>query len=224
MLVLVTKKTLKTQFCDSLENLCVDYIARTGDKSDLQWVPFASLVLMKLGENNAISREENLPQETAPSLSKVNSASILQAEETNSATELVNPEGKISSCKTVEQLEEISGCNPSNIKDADDAGVIVDIYEIHIERTGEFDKLNWLPQSIQDEIYQRLGRGSRPLDFELGEKVRGVDLYSAYCSKAGVVTRLTPGLISVAWEDGKFNTHYAEDLEIILESLSLKAA
>ena len=124
----------------------------------------------------------------------------------------------------MEKLEEISGCNPSNIKDADDAGVIVDIYEIHIERTGEFEKLNWLPESIQDEIYTRLGRGSRPLDFEIGEKVRGVDLYSAYCSKAGVITRLTPGLISVAWEDGKFNTHYAEDLEIIPESLALKAA
>ena len=218
------KENSKTQFCDDLENLCVDYITRTGDKSDLQWVPFASLVLIKLGENNAISREENLPQETAPSLSKVNSASILQAEEVDPATEVVSIESKISSCKTVDQLEEISSCNPSNIKDADDAGAIVDIYEIHIERTAEFDKLNWLPESIQDEIYQRLGRGSRPLDFEIGEKVRGVDLYSAYCSKAGVVTRLTPGLISVAWEDGKFNTHYAEDLEIIPESLALQVA
>ncbi len=79
------KENSKTQFCDSLENLCVDYIARTGDKSDLQWVPFASLVLMKFGENNAISREENLPQETALSLSKVNSASIIQPEETDPA-------------------------------------------------------------------------------------------------------------------------------------------
>ena len=208
------KENSKTQFCDNLENLCVDYISRTGDKSDLDWVPFAKLVLMKLQESNAVSKED-ASQETA--LSKVNSASILQPE-------ILNVESKISNCKTVEQLEEISGCNPSNIQDADDAGAIVDIYEIHIERTGEFEKLNWLPESIQDEIYQRLGRGTRPLDFEIGEKVRGVDLYSAYCSKAGVVTRLTPGLISVAWEDGKFNTHYAEDLEIIPESLALQVA
>ena len=216
------KENSKTQFCDNLENLCVDYIARTGDKSDLDWVPFAKLVSTKLEESNAVSREENLPQETA--LSKVNSASILQAEEVDPATEVVSIESKISSCKTVDQLEEISSCNPSNIQDADDAGVIVDIYEIHVERTGEFEKLNWLPESIQDEIYQRLGRGSQPLDFEIGEKVRGTDPYSVYCSKTGIITRLTPGLISVAWEDGKFNTHYAEDLEIIPESLALQVA
>ena len=209
------KENSKTKFCDNLESLLVDYIVRTGERSDLDWVPFANLVLMKLGESNAVPTEENASQETA--LSKVNSASILQPE-------ILDVESKISSCKTVEKLEEISGCNPSNIKDADDAGVIADIYEIHIERTGEFEKLNWLPQSIQDEIYTRLGRGSRPLDFEIGEKVRGVDLYSAYCSKAGVVTRLTSGLISVAWEDGKFNTHYAEELEIIPKSLELQAA
>ncbi|KST62250.1 hypothetical protein [Mastigocoleus testarum] len=215
------KENSKTKFCDNLESLLVDYIVRTGERSDLDWVPFANLVLMKLGESNAVSKED-ASQETA--LSKVNSASILQPDERDPATEVVNLKGKISDCKTVEQLEEISGCNPSNIKDADDAGVIVDIYENHVEKTGEFDKLNWLPESIRDEIYQRLGRGSRPLDFEIGEKVRGVDLYSAYCSKAGVVTRLTPGLISVAWEDGKFNTHYAEELEIIPESLALQVA
>ena len=208
------KENSKTQFCDGLENLCADYIAGTGDRSDLGWVPFASLVLMKLEESGAVSKED-VSQETA--LPKVNPASILQAE-------VLNIESKISNCKTVDQLEEISGCNPSNIQDADDVGAIVDIYEIHIERTGEFEKLNWLPESIQDEIYQRLGRGTRPLDFELGEKVRGVDLYSAYCSKAGVVTRLTSELISVAWEDGKFNTHYAKDLEIVPFTLSLKAA
>ena len=87
-----------------------------------------------------------------------------------------------------------------------------------------FNKLNWLPSSIQDEIYTKLGRGTRPLDFEIGDKVSGVDLYSAYCSKTGVVTRLTPSLISVAWGDGKFNTHYAEELEIIPESLGLQVA
>ena len=202
------KENSKTRFCDCLENLLVDYIRRTSDRTDLQWVPFANLVLTKLGE--AISPEENTSAQTA--LSSVNPASMIQGGK------------KISDCKTVEQLENLSACNPSNIQDADDAGVIVDIYEIHIERTGEFEKLNWLPESIQDEIYQSLGRGTRPLDFELGEKVRGVDLYSAYCSKAGVVTRLTPGLISVAWEDGKFNTHYAEELEIIPESLALQVA
>ena len=194
------KENSKTQFCDNLERLHADYIIRTGDNSDLQWVPFATVVIALLDKNDNTSELANHESETT------------------------SLEGKISDCKTVEQLEETSGRNPSNIKDADDAGVIVDIYEIHIERTGEFDKLNWLPESIQDEIYQRLGRGTRPLDFEIGEKVRGVDLYSAYCSKAGVVTRLTPGLISVAWEDGKFNTHYAEDLEIIPESLALQVA
>ena len=196
------KENSKTRFCDNLESLHIDYITRTGDKSDLQWVPFASVIVALLEKN----------EETPESLdSKDLGVSSL--------------ENKISNCKTVEQLENVSACNPSNIQDADDAGVIVDIYENHVEKTGDFDKLNWLPESIQDEIYQRLGRGSRPLDFELGEKVRGVDLYSAYCSKSGVVTRLTPGLISVAWEDAKFNTHYAEELEIVpAKPLVLQAA
>ena len=185
----------------TVSSLLSPHITSTGDKSDLEWVPFATVVVALLERNDTTSELTD-----------------------NEDSRVTSLEGKISDCKTVEQLEKVSACNRSNIKDADDAGAIADIYEIHIERTAEFEKLNWLPESIQDEIYQRLGRGSRPLDFEIGEKVRGVDLYSAYCSKAGVVTRLTPGLISVAWEDGKFNTHYAEDLEIIPESLALQVA
>ena len=52
------RENSKTRFCERLEDLCVDYIKRNvssenpqGDRSDLQWVPFANLVLTKLRES-----------------------------------------------------------------------------------------------------------------------------------------------------------------------------
>ncbi|MBW4635052.1 MAG: hypothetical protein KME30_25075 [Iphinoe sp. HA4291-MV1] len=188
------KQTSKTRFIESFGDLLYDYIKRTGDESDLEWVPFADIV------RGQLSVVYEAPVEVMKEKDEDKVINFLNGIQSTVALDL---------CKW-QQIECATQRNPDELQRLIDGCVTKNQIELknqlpiklarYMKSLGVHAVIDWIPErtlAAAEAVIEEESEAAKKSPFKVGEMVYCTDLYASEADIAWTVVSIDGDWINV---------------------------